>query len=200
MSAYALPSIVKDTDNIFHCTKTECVGGDIAIVRTPFYNSNLRYSDVLHNFALKKINLELDDIRTGTAKTMLSKLDLHSYNFGSEFPVFEHFRLTDPEGFDPYELPNAISIDFDVNYDANDYTNDSKTTPFQELGNIYSITTVWNCHGVFLQNGSIASLFSFYAMALRHNIFRLFYRLSSADYLLKTFRKKKRRFRIFLFV
>ena len=96
-----------------------------------FLYREFRYADVLHNFALKKLKIELEDIKNGPAKNILSKLDLHSYNFGSEFPVFEHFKLTDPEGFDPYELPNSISIDFDVNYDAFDYSNDSKTNPFQ---------------------------------------------------------------------
>ena len=44
------------------------------------------------------MNLELEDIRNGSAKNIVSRLDLHSYNFGTEFPVFKHFRLTEPEG------------------------------------------------------------------------------------------------------
>ena len=73
---------------------------------------------------------ELNDIRNGTAKNILHTLDLNCYNFGTEFPVLGKFKLTEPEGFDPDDLPNSIGIDFDLNYDASN----SNQQPFEVSG------------------------------------------------------------------
>ena len=55
-------------------------------------------SDILHNFALRKISAELDDIRIGPAARLLSRLDLEDYEFGTICPILKKFRLTEPEG------------------------------------------------------------------------------------------------------
>ena len=75
------------------------------------------------------MNLELEDIRNGPARNIISKLDLESYNFGDDFPVLGNIRLSEPDGFDPDELPDSLAIDFDLNYDV-DLT-DPGRTPFQ---------------------------------------------------------------------
>ena len=55
-------------------------------------------SDILHNFALRKLHYELEEIRTGTAARFLSKLELKDYKFGTRCPVLTNFRLAEPEG------------------------------------------------------------------------------------------------------
>ena len=90
----------------------------------------IQFSDSFHNFALKKMKEELNDIRNGTAKNILHTLELNCYNFGTEFPVLGKFKLTEPEGFDPDDLPNSIGIDFDLNYDASN----SNQQPFEVSG------------------------------------------------------------------
>lgn len=92
-----------------------------------FLYREFQHSDSFHNFALRKMKEELNEIRNGTAKNILNTLDLNSYNFGTEFPVLGHFKLTEPEGFDPDDLPNSIGIDFDLNYDASN----SNQSPFE---------------------------------------------------------------------
>lgn len=92
-----------------------------------FLYREFQHSDSFHNFALKKMKEELNDIRNGTAKNILHTLDLNCYNFGTEFPVLGKFKLTEPEGFDPDDLPNSIGIDFDLNYDASN----SNQQPFE---------------------------------------------------------------------
>jgi len=95
-----------------------------------FLYREFQHSDSFHNFALKKMKEELNDIRNGTAKNILHTLDLNCYNFGTEFPVLGKFKLTEPEGFDPDDLPNSIGIDFDLNYDASN----SNQQPFEVSG------------------------------------------------------------------
>ena len=56
------------------------------------------HSDVLHNFALRKINAELEEIRMGPAARFLSRLELNEYEFGSHCPILKNFRLAEPEG------------------------------------------------------------------------------------------------------
>ena len=94
-----------------------------------FLYREFQHSDAFHNFVLRKMNLELEDIRNGPARNIISKLDLESYNFGDDFPVLGNIRLSEPDGFDPDELPDSLAIDFDLNYDV-DLT-DPGRTPFQ---------------------------------------------------------------------
>ena len=84
-----------------------------------FLYREFQFSDALHNFVLRKMNLELDDIRNGPVRNIISKLDLDSYHFGDDFPVLGNIRLSEPDGFDPDELPDALAIDFDLSYNVN---------------------------------------------------------------------------------
>ena len=62
----------------------------------------------------------MEEIRTGPAARFLSKIELREYKFGSRFPLFKNFRLTEPEGFDSEVLPDSLSIEFDIDYEVNE--------------------------------------------------------------------------------
>lgn len=82
-----------------------------------FLYRELCYSDSLHQFAVKTINVELDEIKDNSKK-VLQRLELKDYEFGSTIPIFSRFRLTEPEGVDCDVWTDAISIEFDLDYDV----------------------------------------------------------------------------------
>ena len=52
-----------------------------------FIYRELCYSDALHQFAVKKINVELEEVKD-SSKKVLQKLALKDYEFGSVIPIF----------------------------------------------------------------------------------------------------------------
>lgn len=82
-----------------------------------FIYRELCYSDALHQFAVKKINVELEEVKD-SSKKVLQKLALKDYEFGSVIPIFSRFRLTEPEGIDCDAWTDSISIEFDLEYDV----------------------------------------------------------------------------------
>ena len=56
------------------------------------------HSDLLHDFVLRKIKVELDELHKGPANRILSKLEIKDYEFGSHCPIIKNIKQTEPEG------------------------------------------------------------------------------------------------------